>query len=230
MGHPVDNRTAFFAVLRNEASSGQCMKVRARAKPYLVAFFFYKSLFGLPTVAQKPTVTCIMDTLVNRVAASGLITVKLEEYWPTTTLATFDLKDYLFMELILKEKDFRAVLKAHDFSQYQDKVLLVFCSADAIIPAWAYMLVAQAAAPFAADIYQGTEADYLREHFRKAVAALDLAAFTDQRVVIKGCGEKDVPASAYLDVTARLQPVVKSLMFGEPCSTVPVYKKGIARK
>ena len=171
-----------------------------------------------------------MDTLVNRVAASGLITFKLEEHWPKAAFATFDLKDYLFMELILKEKDFRAALKAHDFSQYQDKVLLVFCSADAIIPAWAYMLVAQGATPYAVDVYQGTEPDYLRDHFRKVVSGLDLTAFTDKRVVVKGCGDKDVPASAYLDITAKLQPVVKSIMYGEPCSTVPVYKKRVARK
>ncbi len=168
--------------------------------------------------------------LVNKVANSKLITLKLEDYWPTTSMATFDLKDYLFMELILKEKDFREAIKAHDFSQYQDKTLLVFCSADAIIPAWAYMLVAAAAAPFAADIYQGTAGEFLSAHYRQTVAGLDLEAFTDQRVVIKGCGEKDVPASAYLDVTAKLRPVVRSIMYGEPCSTVPVFKRPMTRK
>jgi hypothetical protein len=170
------------------------------------------------------------DTLINKVANSRLITFKLEEYWPTAPFASLDLKDYLFMELMLKEKDFREHLKAHDFSQYQDKCLLVFCSTDAIIPAWAFMLAAAAAAPFAMDTYLGSEADYLRDHFRKVVAGLDLAAFSDQRVVVKGCGEKQVPASAYLDVTARLQPVVKSIMYGEPCSTVPVFKRPMARK
>jgi len=168
--------------------------------------------------------------LVNKVANAKLITLKLEDYWPATPTATFDLKDYLFMELILKEKDFREAIKAHDFSQYQDKTLLVFCSADAIIPAWAYMLVAAAASPFAADIYNGTEAEYLSAHYRQTVAGLDIEAFADQRVVIKGCGEKDVPASAYLDVTAKLRPVVRSIMYGEPCSTVPVFKRPITRK
>ncbi|OAV42870.1 DUF2480 family protein [Lewinella sp. 4G2] len=165
------------------------------------------------------------ETLTNRVAASGLITLKLEEYWPTAGFATFDLKDYLFMGLILKEKDFRAAVKEHDFSQYAGKTLLVFCSADAIIPNWAYMLVAAAAAPFAADIYQGTEEAYLRQHFRGVIQQLNVADFADKRVVIKGCGDRAVPASAYLDVTKHLQPHVKSLMFGEPCSTVPVFKK-----
>lgn len=170
------------------------------------------------------------DTLVNKVANARLLTLKLEEYWPRAPFASLDLKDYLFMELMLKEKDFREHLKAHDFSQYQDKCLLVFCSTDAIIPAWAFMLVAAEAAPFVSDIYLGVEADYLRDHFRKTVASLDLEAFRDQRVVVKGCGEKQVPASAYLDVTARLRPVVKSIMYGEPCSTVPVFKRPMARK
>lgn len=168
--------------------------------------------------------------LINKVANSKLITLKLEDYWPASPRATFDLKDYLFMELILKEKDFREAIKNHDFSQYQDKTLLVFCSADAIIPAWAYMLVAAAASPYAADIFQGTEAEFLSAHYRQTVAVLDLEAFEDQRVVIKGCGEKDVPASAYLDVTAKLRPVVRSIMYGEPCSTVPVFKRPMTRK
>ena len=168
--------------------------------------------------------------LINKVANAKLITLKLEDYWPAAPTAAFDLKDYLFMELILKEKDFREAVRSHDFSQYQDKTLLVFCSADAIIPAWAYMLVAAAAAPYAADIYQGTEAEYLGAHYRQTIAGLDIEEFADQRVVIKGCGEKEVPASAYLDVTARLRPVVRSIMYGEPCSTVPVFKRPVARK
>jgi hypothetical protein len=170
------------------------------------------------------------ETLINKVANSRLITLKLEDYWPATQMATFDLKDYLFMELILKEKDFRDAIKAHDFSQYQDKTLLVFCSADAIIPAWAYMLVAAAASPFAIDIFQGTAPEFLSAYYRQTIASLDLEVFVDQRVVIKGCGEKEVPASAYLDVTAKLQPVVKSIMYGEPCSTVPVFKRPMTRK
>ncbi|MBB4079929.1 ABC-type cobalamin transport system ATPase subunit [Lewinella aquimaris] len=168
--------------------------------------------------------------MVNKVAAAGLITLKLEDYWPERALVPFDLKEYLFMELILKEKDFREAIKEHDFSQYQDKVLLVYCSADAIIPAWAYMLVAAAAVPYTADIYQGTEAEYLRDHYRRAVDRLDPENFADQRVVIKGCGDREVPAAAYLEITAKLRPVARSIMFGEPCSTVPVYKRPLVRK
>ncbi len=166
--------------------------------------------------------------LVNRVAASSLITLDLEKYYPQTPIAHFDLKDYLFKELLLKEKDFRAALKEHNWNQYQDKVLLVYCSTDAIIPIWAYMLVASYAAPFAKDIFQGTEDDYLENAYHKIIQDLDPAEFDDQRIVIKGCSEKKVPLSAYLDLTRKLRPIAKSIMFGEPCSTVPIFKK--ARK
>lgn len=214
---------------QNKARSSSC---EPQGISYVTSFLTTTS--HLKLLLHATTITVFnplhMSTLVNRVAASGLITFKLEDYWPTAAFASFDLKDYLFMELILKEKDFRTALKEHDFTQYADKVLLVFCSADAIIPAWAYMLVAQAAAPYAVDIYQGEEADYLRDHFRTVVAGLDEAEYADKRVVIKGCGEKDVPASAYLDITAKLQPVAKSIMYGEPCSTVPVFKKAVVRK
>ena len=167
--------------------------------------------------------------MVNKVAASGLITLKLEEYWPETPLVAFDLKDYLFRELILREKDFREAVAAHDFTRYAGQTLLVFCSADAIIPAWAYMLVAASAAPYAADVYQGTEEEYLRDHYRRVIRDFDASEYAGQRVVVKGCGDRDVPAAAYLEVTALLRPVAKSIMFGEPCSTVPVYKQAFRR-
>jgi Protein of unknown function (DUF2480) len=163
--------------------------------------------------------------LVNRVANSGLITIDLEDFYPAGAIVPFDLKDYLFMGLILKEKDFREALKAHDWAQYEGKNLAVFCSADAIIPMWAYMLVATYAAPYAADIIQAAPEQFVEAAFMKKIAALDLAAFENKRLVIKGCSDKPVPASAYLEITRRLQPTALSIMFGEPCSTVPVYKK-----
>lgn len=163
--------------------------------------------------------------LVNRVAQSGLITLKLEDFWPATPVVHFDLKNYLYMELILKEKDFREALDAHDWQQYEGQVLLVYCSADAIIPTWAYMLVAAKAAGIAALVFQGSEEAYLAEHYRKIIDALDPANYTDARVVVKGCSDKAVPAAAYLAITAKLKDSAKSIMFGEPCSTVPVYKK-----
>lgn len=170
--------------------------------------------------------TTLDQPLVNRVAQSGLVTIDLEEMYPTGDIVPFDLKDYLFMGLILKEKDFREALKAHDWAQYTGKNLAVFCSADAIIPMWAYMLVATCAAPHAADIAQTTPDHFAETAFIKKLAALDPADYAGKRLVIKGCSDKPVPPSAYLEITRRLQPVAQSIMFGEPCSTVPVYKKG----
>jgi hypothetical protein len=163
--------------------------------------------------------------LVNRVASSGLITLKLEEFFPREEVVTFDLKDYLFMELILKEKDFRQALKEHDWTRYQGKVLLVVCSTDAIIPQWAYMLVASCAAPYVADMYQGTREEYYRAYFLRALDRWDYEQYRDQRLVIKGCSDHPVPAGAYLELTRRLQPLARSIMYGEPCSTVPIYKR-----
>lgn len=163
--------------------------------------------------------------LVNRVAASGLITLKLEEYFPKEELALFDLKDFLFMGLILKEKDFREALKDHDWTQYEGKNLAVFCSADAIIPVWAYMLVTTYAAPHAKDVFQGTADEFYKYAFQKALDALDVSQYEDQRIVIKGCSDKPVPPSAYVELTRKLQPYARSIMYGEPCSTVPIFKK-----
>ena len=163
--------------------------------------------------------------LVNKVAKSGLITINLEEYYPKNQVVTFDLKDYLYMELILKEKEFRTALKEHDWTQYQDKVLCVFCSTDAIIPTWAYMLVTTHAVPFAADIVQTTADNYLTLAYQKALSAIEGEEYTDKRIVIKGCSNKPVPIAAYVELTKKLRPFAKSIMFGEPCSTVPIYKK-----
>jgi len=169
--------------------------------------------------------TTLEQPLVNRVAQSGLVTIDLEELYPAGEIVPFDLKDYLFMGLILKEKDFREALKAHDWSQYQGKNLAVFCSADAIIPMWAYMLVATYAAPFVADIAQTTPELFAETAFLKKLSTLNISDYEGKRLVIKGCSDKPVPPSAYLEITRRLQPVALSIMFGEPCSTVPVYKK-----
>ncbi|MBC7776662.1 MAG: DUF2480 family protein [Phycisphaerae bacterium] len=163
--------------------------------------------------------------LVNRVANSSLVTIDLEEMYPKGEIVPFDLKGYLFMELILKEKDFREALQALDWEQYRGKNLAVFCSADAIIPLWAYMLVATHAAPFVQDIALCEPAEFAERAFIKKLAALDIQQYEGKRLVIKGCSDKPVPASAYLEITRRLQPVARSIMFGEPCSTVPVYKR-----
>lgn len=163
--------------------------------------------------------------LVNRVAASGLLTINLEDHYPKDHLSSFDLKDYLFQGLILREKDFREALKVHNWEQYNGSVILVYCSTDAIIPLWAYMLVASYAYGHAQDVFVGNQEAYLTEAYRKAAEELDLTTFQDARIVIKGCSDKDVPPAAYASFLFKLQEVATSIMFGEPCSTVPVYKR-----
>lgn len=163
--------------------------------------------------------------LINRVANSGLVTINLEDYYPRTPTAIFDLKDYLFKELILKEKDFRTALKEHDWTQYEGKHLLVYCSTDAIVPMWAYMLIAAYAAPHTEGITQGKHKDFVQLHYQKSLNEIDFSQYKDQRIVIKGCSTQPVPALAYTLLTEKLRHLAKSIMFGEPCSTVPVFKK-----
>ena len=163
--------------------------------------------------------------LVNRVAQSGIITLNLEEYYPEQEIISFDLKEYLFMELILKEKDFRLALKELDWSTYDNAIVCVYCSADVIIPVWAYMLVATYLKNVAAEMYQGTPEDFLKHHYRMVIQRLEPSDYEDKRVVIKGCSEKPVPPSAYMDVTQHIIPHAQSVMYGEPCSTVPVFKR-----
>ncbi len=163
--------------------------------------------------------------LVNRVAASGLITLNLEDFFPKEEIAVFDLKDFLFMELILKEKDFRKALKDLNWSSYENKHLLITCSTDAIIPVWAYMLVTIYATPIAASVFQGTEEAFYKQYFSHALSQLDTSQYENKLLIIKGCSNKPVPISAYVDLTRLLQPLAKSIMYGEPCSTVPLYKK-----
>jgi hypothetical protein len=166
-----------------------------------------------------------MESLVNKVADSGIVTLNLEDYYPKEPVVLFDLKDYLFMGLILKEKDFRESLKQLDTAPYAGKLVAVTCSADAIIPVWAYMLVASLLQPVSAGLVYADEATAATKKLLENIQQLDVSAFTDQRIVLKGCGELPIPEEAYIKATERLRPVAKSIMYGEPCSTVPVYKK-----
>lgn len=170
------------------------------------------------------------NTLVNRVANSPIVTLNLEHHYPEAEVVVFDIKDYLYMELMLKEKDYRQGLRDHDWAQYEGKVVCIYCSTDAIIPIWAYMLAATYAGSIALDIYQGSPADYIKDYYRAHIAELDVDQYTDRPIVIKGCSDKPVPPAAYMELTRRLLPVAKSIMYGEPCSTVPVYKKPKAPK
>jgi hypothetical protein len=165
------------------------------------------------------------NTLVNKVANSGLITINLENHYPTLDIVDFDLKDFLFQGMILREKDFRTAMKEIDWTQYEGKVITCFCSADAIIPVWAYMLVASYLKGIAADIYFGNKADYLNIYYKNLINNWEIAEYQDQRIVIKGCSNKPVPAAAYGYVTLLLKDVAQSIMYGEPCSTVPITKR-----
>jgi hypothetical protein len=164
------------------------------------------------------------EEIINKVTQSALLTLDLEQFFPRENIRLFDLKPFLFMELILKEKDFRAALSATDWTIYKDEIVGVYCSADAVIPVWAYMLVTSYLQPVAKEVIMGDEMVVLRQLMTKNIQALDPGEYKDKRVVVKGCGDRPVGDFAFLEITKLLRPVVKSIMYGEPCSTVPVYK------
>jgi len=165
------------------------------------------------------------ETFINKVAESGLITFDLEEYYPRGEIKIFDLKDFLFMGLILKEKDYRAALQSTDWQVYKDKYVAILCSADAIIPMWANMLAASYLQPITKDVVFGDEKKLVETILIKKISEVKGEEYTDKRVVVKGCGDVAIPESAYVEITNKLRPFVKSIMYGEPCSTVPIYKK-----
>ena len=165
------------------------------------------------------------EPIVNKVAESGLITVNLEAYYPKGETAVFDMKEHLFMGLILKEKEFREALKNLNWEKYRDKNVALTCTADAIIPVWAYMLVASYLQPVAKEIVMGDEKELHRALFLKNISRININEFINEKVVIKGCGETSIGEFAYMEITKLLRPVAKSIMYGEPCSTVPIYKK-----
>ena len=165
------------------------------------------------------------EEIINKVAQSQLVTLDLESYYPAEEIVVFDLKPHLFMELILKEKEFRAALQNNDWSAYQNKVVAVTCTADAIIPMWAYMLVGSYLQPVAKDVIFGDEQIARQQLFIHNIDAIDTEPFVDKRIVVKGCGDIPIGEFAYLAITKKLMPVAKSLMYGEPCSTVPIFKR-----
>lgn len=165
------------------------------------------------------------EPIINKVAESGLVTIDLEKWYPRENIAVFDMKDHLFMGMILKEKDFREALKNLDWEQYRDKHVAVTCSVDAVIPVWAYMLVASYLQPVAGEIVMGDEKDLHKMLFLKNLSSINVNDYADKRIVIKGCGETPIADYVYMEITRKLRPVAKSLMYGEPCSTVPVFKR-----
>jgi hypothetical protein len=165
------------------------------------------------------------NVIINKVADSVLTTIDLEEYYPKEQTAVFDLKDHLFMGLILKEKDFRAALLTMDWEQFRNKNVAVTCTADAIIPMWAYMLVATNLQPVANEVVFGDEKHLNQTLLLKNLYKISGQDYQDKRVVVKGCGDVTIPEAAYVEITNKLRPYVKSIMYGEPCSTVPIFKR-----
>jgi hypothetical protein len=165
------------------------------------------------------------DIIVNKVAQSGLKTIDLEDFYPKEDVVEFDLKNYLFMELILKEKEYREALKNIDWSIYQNKNVAITCSADAIIPLWAYMLAVSYVQPYAADVIFGNEKEAFNILFLKSLDKINAKEYEDARIVVKGCGDKKIPETAYVEIAKLLRPVAKSIMYGEACSTVPIFKR-----
>lgn len=163
--------------------------------------------------------------IVNRVATSGLITLDLADYYPSGERVQYDLKENLFQGLILREKDFRQFLKEHDWSSYQGKNVAVMCSEDVILPVWAYMLLTIHLEPYANMVVFGDLKSLEQSLFQQALAKINVAEFKNAKVVIKGCGDLPIPEYAYMEITRLLRPVVQTMMYGEPCSTVPLYKR-----
>mgnify|MGYP000944414789 CR=1 FL=1 len=165
-----------------------------------------------------------MEPIINKVAASGIVSIDLESFFTEGERVEFDIKPHLFQELILKEKDFRDFVKNHDWSSYTDKIVGIVCTADAIVPTWAYMLLAMAMQAHAKKVYFAGLHEIDDLLFAEKLATVDPEAYRDARVVIKGCGDKHVPINAYVQLATLLKPYAKSIMYGEPCSTVPLYK------
>lgn len=165
------------------------------------------------------------DLIENKISNSGLVTIDLELLCHAGERILFDIKNWLFREMILKEKDFRAFIKTHDWTQYQNKNIAFCCSNDAIIPTWAYMLLANAVQQYANLCIFGDLQQLNITLYNVAIAQINANDYTDKRIIIKGCSHNEMPVSAYVAVSNKLLPVVKSLMYGEACSNVPIYKK-----
>ena len=165
------------------------------------------------------------DEIVNRVAKSALVTIDLEDYYPPGQRSLIDIKNWLFEELILKEADFRAHLQNHNWSAYSNHYVALTCTADAIIPSWAYLLITAYLAPYAKKIVVGSLQDLETAIFQDCINQLDYTQFENKPLIVKGCSNKPIPETAYVQLLQKLQPVARSIMFGEACSTVPLYKK-----
>ncbi len=162
--------------------------------------------------------------IINKVASSKLITIDLEDYYPQGNRIVIDIKEWLFEEIILKEKEFRVSINEHNWSQYQDDFVALTCSSDAIIPSWAYLLIATSLAPFAKKTIVGNLSELETLLFQDVISEISVSEYKDKLLIIKGCSEKEIPETAYVQLVSKLVPVAKSVMYGEACSTVPLYK------
>lgn len=166
-----------------------------------------------------------MEPIINRVEQSDIVVFNLEDLWDDREIVELDLEPFLFEGMIVREKDFRVKVKEHDWTAYRDRHVALYCSTDAIIPTWAFMLIATRLDGVAQSVALGRRADLVRDHYVRAVEAVDWSEYEGRPVVVKGCGSKLVPPNAYLLATQRLQKVASKLMFGEPCSSVPLWRR-----
>ena len=162
--------------------------------------------------------------IINRVVKSKLVTIDLETFYPKGERILFDIKDWLFEETVLKEKDFRESVKNHNWSQYQDAFVALHCSTNAIIPSWAYLLVTTNLAPFTKRVVVGNIDEIEAVLFTEIINKLDVEFFKDKLILVKGCASKPIPETAYVQLIEKLIPVAASIMYGEACSNVPLYK------
>lgn len=162
--------------------------------------------------------------IINRVANSKLISFDLEEYYSDSERVVLDVKEWLYMDMIIKEKDFREKVKNQDWSLYQNKSVAIICSADAIVPTWAYMLLVINLEPFVNMVVLGSLETLEISLFNQALSQVDVSKYEDAKIVVKGCSKLPVPEYAYVEITRLLRPYAASIMYGEPCSTVPLYK------
>jgi len=165
------------------------------------------------------------EEIINRVANSELITLDLSDFAPKEDILIFDVKDLLYKGIILKEKEFRSSLNEFDFSRYKNQTTALYCSSEAIIPMWAYMLVSSYLNPVCSKLYFGTKEEVFQTVLLKNISKIDSEKFKEKKVIVKGCGNIPLSESLYVAITQKLQKSVRILMFGEACSAVPVYKK-----
>lgn len=165
------------------------------------------------------------EEIINRIASSKLITIDLEDFYPQRERIVFDIKDWLYEGLILREKDFRTQVKSHDWSQYQNSYIALTCSTDAIIPSWAYLLLTAQLSEYTSKVVVGNLELLETAIYQEIISSLDISEYKDKPIIIKGCANKPIPPSAYTLLIEKIQPVAKTVMFGEACSTVPLYKK-----